>query len=167
MGIRSPYLENGISMFSANYRNADAHAKLLLQICTNLTYYGSVSETITTYPPSYHSYWDTVATFDFSTMTATERQSGTITHYMSYRAPVHGLVRLVVDESVIQYCLDNETSSSRNVNYGQIFIESAGDADGHILGQGEHGQGNQNQGQHKNPYLFHGKSLLFYVSFYE
>lgn len=125
MGIRSPYLENGISMFSANYRNADAHAKLLLQICTNLTYYGSVSETITTYPPSYHSYWDTVATFDFSTMTATERQSGTITHYMSYRAPVHGLVRLVVDESVIQYCLDNETSSSRNVNYGQIFIESA------------------------------------------
>ena len=125
MGIRSPYLENGVSMFSANYRNADAHAKLLLQICTNLTYMGSVSETITTYPPSYHSYWDTVATFDFSTMTATERQSGTITHYMSYRAPVHGLVRLVVDESVIQYCLDNETSSSRNVNYGQIFIESA------------------------------------------
>ena len=125
MGLRSPYLENGISMFSANYRNADAHAKLLLQICTNLSSMVSVSETITTYPPSYSSYWDTVATFNFSTMTATERQSGTITHYMSYRAPVHGLVRLVVDESVIQYCRDNETSSSRNVNYGQIFIESA------------------------------------------
>ena len=124
MGIRSPYLENGISMFSASYRNADANARLLLQICTNLTYVGSVSGALTTYPPSNYS-WTTVATFDFSTMTATERQSGTITHYMGYRAPVHGLVRLVVDEGVVSHCYDMDAMPDRDLNYGRIMIDSA------------------------------------------
>ncbi len=124
MGIRSPYLENGISMFSARYRNADSHAKLLLQVCTNLTSVGGVSESLTTYPPSNYN-WVTVTNFDFSAMSATERQSGALTHYMSFRAPVHGLVRLVVDESVIRHCRETETLPTRDINYGQIMIESA------------------------------------------
>ena len=124
MGIRSPYLENGISMFSARYRNADSHAKLLLQVCTNLTSVGGVSESLTTYPPSNYN-WVTVTNFDFSAMSATARQSGALTHYMSFRAPVHGLVRLVVDESVIRHCRETETLPTRDINYGQIMIESA------------------------------------------
>lgn len=124
MGIRSPYLENGISMFSANYRNADSHAKLLLQVCTNLTSVGGVSESLTTYPSSNYN-WTTVTNFDFSAMSATARQRGTLTHYMSFRAPVHGLVRLVVDESVIRHCRETETLPTRDINYGQIMIESA------------------------------------------
>lgn len=124
MGVRSPYLENGISMFSARYRNADSHAKLLLQVCTNMTSVGGVSESLITYPPSNYN-WVTVTNFDFSTMSATARQSGALTHYMSYRAPVHGLVRLVVDESVIRHCRETETLPNRDVNYGQVTIESA------------------------------------------
>ena len=83
-----------------------------------------MSESLTTYPSSNYN-WTTVTNFDFSAMSATARQRGTLTHYMSFRAPVHGLVRLVVDESVIRHCRETETLPTRDINYGQIMIESA------------------------------------------
>ena len=122
MGIRSPYLENGISMFVADYRNADEHAKLLLQVCTNLTGIGMVSETLTMYPPENYN-WVTVREFVFTN--AADRARGTLTHYMSYRAPVHGLIRLVVDGDVIRHCMAEESNPLRDVNYGMVTITSA------------------------------------------
>lgn len=124
MSLRSPFLANGLSMFSFNYTNAQPHAKLLLQVCTNLTYKTAVSESLTLYPPDNYN-WTTVTNWDFSTMTATERRAGTLTHYMSFRAPVMGLVRLVVDRSVLQHCIDEEGKAGRDVDYGKICITGA------------------------------------------
>jgi len=138
-GLRSPYLGNGISMFSFDYKNGNEHTKLLLQVCTNLVSRGRVNEALTCYPPVNYNYnWTTVTNWDFSKMSAAERLSGTLTHYMSYRAsppdswslhkgpqPVRGLVRLVVDSDVIQHCLEEEKSPTRNLDYGQITITGA------------------------------------------
>ena len=121
-GLRSPFLANGLSMFSFDYVNATVNTKLLLQICTNLTAVGSVSESLTTYPPENYN-WTTVDTWDFST--GKYPLSGSLTHYMSLRAPIKGLIRLVTDKSVIEKCIAEEGKATRNVNYGQIIITGA------------------------------------------
>ena len=121
-GLRSPFLANGLSMFSFDYVNATVNTKLLLQICTNLTAVGSVSESLTTYPPENYN-WTTVDTWDFST--GKYPLSGSLTHYMSLRAPIKGLIRLVTDKSVIEKCIAEEGKATRNVTYGQIIITGA------------------------------------------
>ncbi len=121
-GLRSPFLANGLSMFSFDYVNATVNTKLLLQVCTNLTAVGSVSESLTTYPPENYN-WTTVDTWDFST--GKYPLSGSLTHYMSLRAPIKGLIRLVTDKSVIEKCIAEEGKATRNVTYGQIIITGA------------------------------------------
>ncbi len=53
MGLRSPYLEDGLSMFSFNYVNAHSNCVLWLQVCTNDVIEGasSMSAALTTPPP--------------------------------------------------------------------------------------------------------------------
>ncbi len=123
MSLRTPFLANGMSMVSFDYRDAKTSTKLLLQVCTNLVSSSSVSESLTCYPPDNYN-WVTVDTWDFSKPGMT-LSSGTLTHYMSMRAPICGLMRLVVDREVLEKCIADEGKASRDVNYGQIFITGA------------------------------------------
>ncbi|MGN0846702.1 MAG: glycine-rich domain-containing protein, partial [Kiritimatiellia bacterium] len=121
-GLRSPYLEDGLSMFSFNYANANSNCVLWLQVCTNNVIEGesSMSAQLTTAEPN-DARWNTIATFAFTNVVAQELASGTRAHFMSLRAPYRGFMRLVVAPEVMQYCADNE-GPDRDVSYGQITI---------------------------------------------
>ena len=133
MGLRSPYLGNGLSMFSFSYANADSNCVLLLQTCigTNGVYSSrmqgrsSMSVAITREPPVTNNYdganWVTVTNFSFKGMSAKDLLSGTRTHYMSLRAPVLGFMRLVVAPDVMAKALE-EDGAARDVDYGKITI---------------------------------------------
>ncbi|MDO5320176.1 MAG: hypothetical protein Q4G65_16235, partial [bacterium] len=132
MGLRSPYLGNGLSMFSFSYVNANSNCVLLLQTCTgtNGVYSSrmqgksSMSVAITREPPVTNNYdganWVTVTNFSFKGMSAKDLLSGTRTHYMSLRAPVLGFMRLVVAPDVMAKALEEGTD--RDVDYGKITI---------------------------------------------
>lgn len=133
MGLRSPYLGEGLSMLSFNYVNADSNCVLLLQTCigTNGTYssrmqgLSSMTVSLTREPPVTNNFenanWVTVTNFSFRGMTEKELLSGTRTHYMSLRAPVLGFMRLVMAPEVIAQSLADE-GPDRDVDYGKITI---------------------------------------------
>lgn len=133
MGLRSPYLGEGLSMLSFNYANADSNCVLLLQTCigTNGSYssrmqgLSSMTVSLTREPPATNNFenanWITVTNFSFKGMTEKELLAGTRTHYMSLRAPVLGFMRLVMAPEVIAQSLADE-GPDRNVDYGKITI---------------------------------------------
>ncbi len=135
-GLRSPYLGEGLSMFSFNYANANSNCVLWLQVCTNNVINGasSMSSQITTAPPE-DMRWNTVASFAFTNVTGSsqfatngvtyystsELKSGTCTHFMSLRAPYRGFMRLVVAPEVMQFTATYE-GPDRDVAHGQITV---------------------------------------------
>lgn len=133
MGLRSPYLGEGLSMLSFNYVNADSNCVLLLQTCigTNGSYssrmqgLSSMTVSLTREPPVTNNFenanWVTVTNFSFKGMTEKELLAGTRTHYMSLRAPVLGFMRLVMAPEVIAQSLADE-GPDRDVDYGKITI---------------------------------------------
>lgn len=133
MGLRSPYLGEGLSMLSFNYANADSNCVLLLQTCigTNGSYssrmqgLSSMTVSLTREPPATNNFenanWVTVTNFSFKGMTEKELLAGTRTHYMSLRAPVLGFMRLVMAPEVIAQSLADE-GPDRDVDYGKITI---------------------------------------------
>ena len=133
MGLRSPYLGEGLSMLSFNYANADSNCVLLLQTCigTNGSYssrmqgLSSMTVSLTREPPATNNFenanWITVTNFSFKGMTEKELLVGTRTHYMSLRAPVLGFMRLVMAPEVIAQSLADE-GPDRDVDYGKITI---------------------------------------------
>lgn len=133
MGLRSPYLGEGLSMLSFNYANADSNCVLLLQTCigTNGSYssrmqgLSSMTVSLTREPPVTNNFenanWITVTNFSFKGMTEKELLAGTRTHYMSLRAPVLGFMRLVMAPEVIAQSLADE-GPDRDVDYGKITI---------------------------------------------
>lgn len=133
MGLRSPYLAEGLSMFSFNYANADTNCVLLLQGCigTNGVTTGrmqglsSMTASLTREPPATdnleNASWSTLATFSFKGLSEKDLLSGTRTHYMSLRAPALGFLRLVVAPEVIAQSLADE-GPGRDVDYGRITV---------------------------------------------
>ena len=133
MGLRSPYLGEGLSMLSFNYANADSNCVLLLQTCigTNGSHssrmqgLSSMTVSLTREPPVTNNFenanWITVTNFSFKGMTEKELLAGTRTHYMSLRAPVLGFMRLVMAPEVIAQSLADE-GPDRDVDYGKITI---------------------------------------------
>ena len=123
-GLRSPYLENGLSMFSFNYANANSNSVLWLQVCTNDVIEGesSMSAQLTKANPL-DGRWNTIRTFAFTNATPKELASGACSHFMSLRSPYRGFLRLVVAPEVMQYCAEHE-GPDRDVDYGKITITS-------------------------------------------
>ena len=123
MGLRSPYLEEGLSMFSFSYANAHSNCVLWLQVCTNDVIEGqsSMSAALTCAAPD-DGRWRTLATFAFTNAPAKELAAGTRAHYMSLRAPCRGFMRLVVDPEVMARSAAAEGSADRDVDDGRITI---------------------------------------------
>lgn len=138
-GIRSPYIENGLSMFSFSYANADTNCVLLVQIATNMVNSSPVYNL--TYSSSTNDGWTTVKRFDFEhdpeLATAKARESGTLTAFLSLRKhwigdeyqSVKGLMRVIVDPAVVEKAVESTeakladpTSERLRTNYGQITI---------------------------------------------
>ncbi len=128
LGLRSPYIADGLSMFSFNYINAHSNAVLWLQVCTNdVIKNGASSMTvpITREAPTTNAQasasWKTIATFAFKDMPAADRSFGTCSSFISLRAPVRGYMRLVVAPEVIAHCEENQGPGS-DPDYGRISV---------------------------------------------
>lgn len=127
MGLRTPWLKQGLSLFSFAYANADENAALLLQIATNNVSSGRLKNITYLEGSLSASEWTTVTNFSFRGMTAEERLSGTLSYSMSLRAPVGGLVRVIVDPAVVAAASTTNaiTGELPSPEYGQVTITSA------------------------------------------
>lgn len=121
IGIRTPLLRQGLSMFSFAYTNADENAVLLLQIATNNVDQSNLKSYTYGSRSLDSNVWTTVKTFDFSEMTPVERRSGTLSHSMSLRAPVSGTMRLVVKPEVVADAAASETA----IDFGSVTVTGA------------------------------------------
>ena len=145
MGLRTPYIDQGLSYFSYSYKNADSNCVLLVQIATNMvsaaeaeSYIPSLTESIATNGNG--QVWTTVARYDFSRMTDNERRSGTHTTFIGLRqhwiydfmtakmvyTNVCGAIRVIVDPAVVSKVV-NAPWDVRDamVDYGKITISEA------------------------------------------
>ena len=144
MGIRTPYIGEGMSLFTYSYANADSNCVLLVQIATNMApsvgsaYVPGLTESLATNGDE--RVWTTVARHDFSTMPASERVSGSITAFIGLRqhqiydsgahgqvnTNVCGLIRVIVDPDIVSNVV-NAARDMRDdlVDYGKITITKA------------------------------------------
>ena len=145
MGLRSPYIDQGMSLFSYSYKNADSNCVLLVQIATNMVPCEGTQDvqSLTALAESDASngyIWTTIATNDFSKMTAPERASGTFTTFISLRqhwvndpysgdmilTNVCGLIRVIVDPAVINRVVGaSPEQHEAMLDYGKITITEA------------------------------------------
>ena len=116
MGLRTPYINEGMSLFSYSYENADSNCVMLVQIATNMT----PSELTSDVPRLTESLategskqiWTTIDRHVFTN--ASELASGTRTMFISLRehwvddmfeghiyTNVCGLIRVIVDPAVV------------------------------------------------------------------
>ena len=145
MGLRSPYIDQGLSLFTYSYQNADSNCVMLVQIATNMTprqtttFVPRLTETVST--NGGNASWTTIARHDFSKMTASERASGTMTSFISLRqhlvydsaaranvlTNVCGVIRVIVDPDVVSNVVNTTGKDARDakVDYGKITITKA------------------------------------------
>ena len=119
MSVRSKYMDNGLSLFSFSYRDADSNAVLRLQISTNLVDEGEVYSR--TREGADSANWTTLTNWSFKGLSAKELSEGTYTHFISLRSPQKGLMRLIMDPSVVSNAL-SQTLDTRDLDYGKIMI---------------------------------------------
>ena len=143
MGLRSPYIDEGMSLFTYSYANADSNCVLLVQIATNMTptqgsstYIPSLTESVAT-----NAGWTTIARHDFSTMTNKgQLASGTLTTFISLRqhwindmfagrvyTNVCGAIRVIVDPEIVSRVVNTTDKDARDalVDYGKITLTRA------------------------------------------
>ena len=146
MGLRSPYIDEGMSLFSYSYANADSNCVLLVQIATNMapsvqtTHVPGLTESIATNGDDV--VWTTIARHDFSTMTNKgQLASGTLTTFISLRqhmiydravkenvyTNVCGVIRVIVDPDIVTKVVTASTKEERDalIDYGKITLTKA------------------------------------------
>ena len=142
MGLRSPYIDEGMSLFTYSYANADSNCVLLVQIATNMTPTQGASTFIPdlTESVSTNAGWTTIARHDFSTLTNKgQLASGTFTTFISLRqhwvsdffagncyTNVCGAIRVIVDPDIVSNVV-NAAKEERDslVDYGKVTITKA------------------------------------------
>ena len=145
MGLRSPYINEGMSLFSFSYKNADSNCVLLVQIATNMspstsasTYVPDLTESIATNGGD--QVWTTVKRFDFRDATPNDLAGGTRTAFLGLRqhtiydsrarkdvyTNVCGVIRVIVDPDIVSNVV-NAAADVRDdlVNYGKITLTKA------------------------------------------
>ncbi len=124
MGLRSPYIDEGMSLFSYSYKNADSNCVMLVQIATNMvpsqgaeSYIPELTESIETSGDD--QVWTTLERHEFKNLSTDELASGTRTTFISLRqhwiydigsrgyvyTNVCGAIRVIVDPDVVTRAL--------------------------------------------------------------
>ncbi len=132
MGIRSKYMDNGLSLFSFSYRDADTNAVLRLQLCTNIVSRGEVYGL--TRESANSANWTTLTNWTFKGLSSRDLAEGTRTYFLSLRpsnlydaeknAQYAGMLRLVMDPAVITNAM-SQPVETRDLDYGKITITRA------------------------------------------
>lgn len=113
--LRSPLMDGnngrgiGLGMISVGYRNAQANARLLVQVAEAPNGSALVSEDA----------WETKGVIDFSTMSGYDREAGVVSHYLGLHG-FKGMVRLIVDPMLVME-VSGETDPRR---FGEVEIEN-------------------------------------------
>lgn len=124
-GVRSPLMDGksgrglGLGSFSYTYRNADKHARLLIQIATNDVDYSTLAGLTGS-----QRGWETVATNDFSELTEEARANGIMNCYLGLHG-VSGVMRVIVDPELVKEARDPTLNQDGDPHYGQVFITAA------------------------------------------
>ena len=146
MGVRSPYIDEGMSLFSYSYKNADSNCVMLVQIATNMvpsqgadSFLPELTESIATSGNA--QVWTTIDRHVFKNLTPTELASGTRTTFISLRehwiydiasrgdiyTNVCGAIRVIVDPTIVSNVV-SVTDKERHeamLDYGKITITKA------------------------------------------
>ena len=150
MGLRSPYIDEGLSLFSYSYKNADSNCVLLVQIATNMvprdgTQYVAPTTEIAESDFDNGYIWTTVATNDFMKIMKEKgadelKKGGTLTTFISLRqhnvydrysrttvlTNVCGLIRVIVDPAIVKKVVEAPDGERESLeNYGQITLTEA------------------------------------------
>jgi len=139
MGLRTPFLDNGMSLLSVDYENANSNCVLWLQICTNCTDFSLVSGYTTQSPVDPRGDWVTKCVWRFGTganstgtpvitnyvqATKENLKAGSLSYYQSLRAPTKGIMRVVVAPEVLAKAIASQGPTC-DVDYGRITINKA------------------------------------------
>ena len=147
MGLRTPFIDEGMSLFTYSYANADSNCVLLVQISTNLmpnqasSYVPQLTESLVT--NGENRVWTTIARHDFSTVPVNELAKGTKTAFISLRqhtirsnstglevyTNVCGVIRVIVDPAIVSRVANipstNIVERAAFENYGRITLTKA------------------------------------------
>ena len=143
MGLRSPYLNRGMSLFSYSYKNADSNCVLLVQISTNMApsessrHVPALTTSLAT--SGSDQVWTTIARHTFTNKS--ELASGTKTAFISLRqhtiydndllrdvyTNVCGVIRVIVDPAVVSKVVNTTDKTERDklIDYGRITLTKA------------------------------------------
>ena len=117
MSIRTLFL-NGLSLLSFSWKQAHSNAVLKVQIATN----GVDSSNIRSISTSLSNGWsDFGEPIRFADMDAATRELGSTNILMGLRAPISGIVRLLVDPSVVAEARKGSTNDLDSM-YGTVVI---------------------------------------------
>ena len=142
MGVRSPLLEDGMSLLSLTYANANSNCVLWLQVATNCPDHSMVGGFTDAFPELDNGMWETKAVWLFpgaakgatatpngvrtgvvtNLVPVSELASGTISFYQSLRAPVSGLMRVIIDPAVVR---EGKRRALSDPDYGRITVVGA------------------------------------------
>ena len=116
MSVRTLFMD-GISLLGFSWRNADANAKLYVQIATNDVNRQTVGELTTGFKG-----WTDICAINFATMSDAVRASGSTNISIGLRSPICGLVRVMMDRDVVSTARLNATNDLFDTMYGAVSI---------------------------------------------
>ena len=134
--IRAPLMDGmdgrglGLGMFVFNYRDADPHARLIVQVATN----GVDVTTLADYT-SRHAGWTNVRTIDFSAFSEEELRSGIVSCYIGLHG-VKGVMRVVVDPALVAAATDPYENPDNDPAFGRVFVTEVSARDNPYLDSG-------------------------------
>ena len=124
MSIRTPFL-NGISHLSFSWKDAHSNAVLKVQVATNNVDSSEINQI--TEDLADGGYWsDFASPIRFSELDEATRAKGSTNILIGLKAPISGVLRLVVDPQVIEEA--RELAASTNVvdaMYGTVIVTGA------------------------------------------
>ena len=116
MSVRTLFMD-GISLLGFSWRWADTNAILRVQLATNDVNRQTISDLTTGFRD-----WTDICTINFKNMPETVRESGSTNISIGLRSPVSGLVRVMVDPSVVTTARNNATNELFDAMYGAVSI---------------------------------------------
>jgi len=116
MSIRTLFL-NGISLLSFSWKDAHSNAVLKVQVATN----GVDASNIRSISESLDNGWSDYDKIEFSKVEDARRVQGSTNILIGLRAPISGLVRLLVDPSVVAAARKGSTNELDSM-YGTVIV---------------------------------------------
>ena len=116
MSIRTLFL-NGISLLSFSWKDAHSNAVLKVQIATN----GVDATNIRSISESLNNGWSDYDKIEFSKVEDARRAQGSTNILIGLRAPISGIVRLLVDPSIVATARKGATNELDSM-YGTVIV---------------------------------------------